>query len=195
MLWTPRNLLKLFILGGLGGTLYDQIHVLGRVLAYPDPVLFQQSWWVVPNFGLGVLLLALTGRWLARWSLRLVGRPNTEELLVNLAWFTLAYLASALLTFPPPVVLAIFVTTWLLRVLPRADRLPQLLQGLGLAVVGVLWELLFTKLHLFHYLHPDFAVNGQGMGVATWLPGLYMHGGPLAICVLAQLEQPKMTHS
>ncbi len=179
----PRHIwLRLFAIGGISGALYDQIHVQGHVLAYPRDDLLQQSWWVAPNFGLAAVLIALTGGWMGRWAAKLRDAPvDAFELLTNFIWFTAAYLASALLTWPPPLVMALFFVTWLARVLPRRDRVPQLVQGVGMALAGTGFEAVLSATGAFHYLHPDLG------HVPFWLPGVYLHGAPLALNWLVRM--------
>ena len=190
---TPRTWLQLFLIGGVAGALYDQIHVQGHVLAYPRHDFLQQSWWVAPNFGLASVMIALTGGWLARWASRMhMGAPDksnqthNRELLGHFAWFTLAYLASAFLPLQQPMLLALFVATWLGRVLPRRDRMPQLVQGLSLAVAGTTFETVLSSTGAFTYLRPDLVY------VPSWLPGLYLHGAPLALALLVRVQPPEM---
>jgi hypothetical protein len=184
---TSRTWLQLFLIGGVAGALYDQIHVRGGVLVYPRHDFLQQSWWVAPNFGLAAVMIALTGGWIARWASRKhLGTQDNRELLGHFAWFTLAYLASAFLPLQPPLVLALFVATWLGRVLPRRDRVPQLIQGLGLAVAGTTFETVLSATGAFHYLRPDLVY------VPSWLPGLYLHGAPLALALLVRVQPPEM---
>ena len=175
--------LRLFLVGAIGGAAYDQIHVRAHVLAYPRDDFLAQSWWVAPNFGLAALLIALTGGWIARWASRLRGRAvDDAELFGHFAWFTLAYFASALLPVPAPIVLGLFVVTWLARVLPRPDRGAQLVAGIAIAVTGTAFEAALSSTGAFRYLRPDMGP------VPTWLPGLYLHGAPLALAWLVRLQ-------
>ncbi len=179
----PHIWLRLFVVGAIGGAASDQIHVQAHVLAYPRDDVLQQSWWVAPNFGLAALLIALTGSGIARWATRLQPRTvDDRALFTGFAWFTAAYLASALVPFAPPLMMVLFAVTWLARVLPRRDRLPQLLEGVGLAVGGTCFEALLSSTGAFHYVHPDFGP------VPSWLPGLYLHGAPLALAWLVRLQ-------
>ena len=179
--------LRLFVVGAIGGAAYDQIHVQAGVLAYPRADVLGQSWWVAPNFGLAAVMIAVTGAWVARWAQRLRVQPVTDsELFSGFAWFTLAYLASALLPFAPPVTFGLFLATWLARVLPRPDRLPQLVEGVGLALCGTSFEAALSATGAFHYLHPDLGL------VPAWLPGLYLHGAPLALAWLVRLQPNEM---
>ena len=183
----PHIWFRLFIVGAIGGAAYDQIHVQAHVLAYPRADFLQQSWWVAPNFGIAALLIAATGGWVARWSTGLRSGPVTDrELFLNFAWFTLAYLLSALLPLQAPLLLGLFALTWLARVLPRPDRLPQLLQGIGLAVCGTSFEAALSATGAFYYARPDIGL------VPSWLPGLYLHGAPLALAWLVRLTPAKM---
>ncbi len=184
---TPQMWFRLFVTGGMSGAAYDQIHVQGHVLEYPHAVFLQQDWWVAPLFGLASVVLVATGGGVARWAERLKpGAIGDREIVSYFGWFTAAYLASALLPIPPSALAALFAVTWLARVLPRPDRAPQLLLGVVMAVVGSSFEAWLTTTGSFHYLNPDLGA------ISSWLPGLYLHGGPLAIAWLIRLQQPKM---
>lgn len=186
MKFAPHIWLRLFVVGAIAGAAYDQIHVQARVLAYPQNDLLQQSWWVAPNFGLAAVLIAATGGWIARWAMRLQASPVEDRALyTSFAWFTAAYLASALVPLSAPLMMALFALSWLARVLPRRDRLPQLAEGVGLAICGTSFEALLSSTGAFHYVRPDLGP------VPSWLPGLYLHGGPLALVLLRRLQQLK----
>ena len=70
----------LFLAGGIGGALCDQIHVQSGALSYPHPAVFDQACWVAPQFGVGmiVVLLAVT----ATVKLWLPAMPSTAMLMV-----------------------------------------------------------------------------------------------------------------
>ena len=56
--------------------------------------------------------------------------------------------------------------------------------AIGLAVAGTLYEGTLSGSGAFSYLRPDF------YNVPIWLPGLYLHGAPLAI-TLRRLVFPR----
>src|SRR5437870_5833972 len=51
-----RRLILMFVLGGIGGALVDQIHVRFGVLFYPEPFFLGQGWWVAANFGIATII-------------------------------------------------------------------------------------------------------------------------------------------
>src|SRR5690349_19041704 len=53
----PVGWVLLFLAGGIGGALCDQIHVQAGVLAYPHPFVLDQAWWVAPQFGVAMLVI------------------------------------------------------------------------------------------------------------------------------------------
>src|SRR5436309_1219266 len=58
----PVGWVLLFLAGGIGGALCDQIHVRAGVLAYPHPFVFDQAWWVAPQFGVALLVILAGAR-------------------------------------------------------------------------------------------------------------------------------------
>ena len=58
----------IWLVGGVAGAACDQIHVQFGVLAYPLPQLWGQPWWVMPNFGVGAVLIALLSQPLVRMA-------------------------------------------------------------------------------------------------------------------------------
>ena len=57
----PVRALFVFVAGGIGGALCDQIHVRCGTLSYPHPVLFGQAFWVPLVFGAGISLAGVAG--------------------------------------------------------------------------------------------------------------------------------------
>ena len=157
----------LFVVGSLGGALLDQIHVRTGVLSYPKPLLAGQPWWVAPQFGVGALVVETTARPVA-------GRVGARSMPADAAWFFSAYAASGLLRRWPRALAAAFLVTWLARV----RREPALAAySLVLALGGSAYEGWWSSTGAFAYAAPDVG------GVPIWLPGLYLHGAPLALSV------------
>lgn len=177
------RLLKFFAAGSVLGATFDQIHVRFQVLAYPRDDYFQQSWWVAPNFGLATLLMLLGSLWMAPRAEKLDPRPPTvRDYALGTAWFLAAYLASGLLVAWPGALVALYAATFAGRLVARPDRLPVLLHALGIAAGGVLAESILAGSGAFWYLDPHVA------HVPVWLPGIYLHGGPLALAVAKGLR-------
>jgi hypothetical protein len=177
--WTTRRLLTAFGAGGIGGLVCDQIHVQGHVLAYPRAVLLGQDFWVAPNFGAGTLLMLAGSAAFARPIADAPAPPR--RIAIDAAWFVAAYLASSIFAAHVAPLLAAYVVTFLARTLPRPRAALRVAHGLALAAGGVAWEAGLSALHLFHYTHPDV------LGVAAWLPGLYLAGAPLALDIASWL--------
>lgn len=179
-----------WLVGGMAGAACDQIHVRFGVLWYPVAQLWGQPWWVMPNFGLGAIAIALLSQPLVRMSAaRRPKEPDDRDILLAGAWFLVAYVASGVWQAHPRALLAGYVITWLARVLPRWDRQALLLHGLGLAAGGTTYEALLTQLDTFHYRQSALA------GVAIWLPGIYLHGSPLALQLARRLRARLWPHT
>ena len=157
----------LFVAGSIGGALLDQIHVRGGVLSYPKPDLARQPWWVAPQFGVGALLVDASARPMAR-------RAAPRSLAPDAAWFFASYLASGAFRRWPRMLAFAFLVTWMARV-----RREPVLAGysVALAAAGTAYESWWSSTGAFSYSSPDVA------GVPLWLPGLYLHGAPLALAV------------
>jgi hypothetical protein len=72
----------------------------------------------------------------------------------------------------------VLLVTWMARIRGRGDdRVRVGVYGLLLALVGSAFEGRWSATGSFTYAAPDIA------GVPLWLPGLYLHGAPLAVDV------------
>src|SRR4051812_7631186 len=69
----PVGWVLLFLAGGIGGALCDQIHVQAGVLAYAHPFVLDQAWWVAPQFGVAMLVVLAGAR---PFALRSRGRSR-----------------------------------------------------------------------------------------------------------------------
>jgi hypothetical protein len=164
------NALLVFLAGGVFGTLCDEIHVQSGVLAYASPLLLGEAWWVPPEFGLAAMAIYLAGAPVAS-RLR---AASTRRMAADLAWFLGAYALTAIGKEHTAAVGAALVAAFALR-MAHARSLPLAIFSLGLAAVGSTYEVLLTATGVYRYLSPDVA------GVCFWLPGLYLHTGPLAL--------------
>jgi hypothetical protein len=165
-------------------TVLDHQHVVWGVLAYPRPDFWQQAWWVP------LLFFCATGAGLlaAEAIRRLVGgsplAKNRALAAVDVASFAAAYYLTAVAHHEPDILTAILAGTWLIRAI---SGLPGWAVAccIGSALVGPAVEATLSAVGGFHYLHPDF------LGVARWLPALYLHVGVVAVSVSSLLTSPE----
>jgi hypothetical protein len=166
------------ILGGIGGALCDQIHVRTGVLTYPESFLLGQPWWVAPVFGLGAPLVLFGAMPFARTA----PVPTRRDLWFGFFWFLAAYAGSGLVgDRAPALYAAVLGVTFAARVALARDRRSLLVFSLLLAAGGCLWEGFLSSTGAFAYARPLY-------WVPIWLPGLYLHGAPLAIAVARALR-------
>ena len=173
-----------FVLGGIGGAACDQIHVRFGVLVYPRVDLLGQPWWVAPVFGAAaVVVLEAVGPFSAQ-AARMLPPRGGVSLAAQAVWFFGAYLASGIFSGHPHALVAAFGAAFLLRLAFRPDRAQIFEFGVLLAFAGTAFESWLCSRGAFRYTHPDLGL------VAVWLPGLYLHGAPLAISVGRRLRAP-----
>lgn len=180
----PRFWALLFIIGGLCGATLDQLHVQGGVLSYAHPVLAGQAWWVAPNFGLASCAMYLVTLAWVGWAERARPvAPSRAELALDALWFVGAYAASVAAQKSPVTLATVYALLYLRRLLRREDALPQLGLGVCLALGGCLTEAVLAQIGLFRYAHP------QVWTIPVWLPGIYLHGGPLAMATVRWMRR------
>jgi hypothetical protein len=170
----------LFAGGGIGLALCDQIHVQTGVLSYEAGGYFGQAWWVPLQFGVAALAIC-AGAWPFA---RRLAPPSAEVLTIGAAWFVAAYAASGVFDRWPYALAAAFVVTWAGRVAVARHRAALTAFSLLLAAGGTGAEALLSAAGTFDYADPDF------LGLPAWLPGLYLHGAPLALAVTRWLAAP-----
>jgi hypothetical protein len=167
------RLVVVALVGAVAGTLCDQIHVIGGVIVYRDPLLFGQPWWVPVQYGLALVVGCLIAR-------RLNGR--SEPILLASAWFVAAYLATAVFQrWPLPLLLVLGAIG-----VARTVKQGILVFGLAVALFGLVWEAALTSTGAFTYRHPDV------LGVAYWLPALYLNAAPLLSAVASRYRQNRL---
>jgi hypothetical protein len=162
----PLTLATLFAVGAVVGTLTDQIHLLGGVIAYPAGGLFGQPFWVPLQYGFAAIAMSLPARFIVRDA------PGAaRDLAAPTVWFVGAYVASALFQQWPVALAAAMLFTFA----ARAGRARMVwLFALSCAVGGVAWEIALVWRGHFLYLAPHAA-----FGVPWWLFGLYLHAALL----------------
>ncbi len=180
----PATWLKLFAIGGLCGALCDQIHVQGKVLSYAAPVLFDQAWWVAPLFGSASLAMYLAASLWAPFAERQApGDVSNGEIARHFLWFVAMYALSAGMQQKPLWLCVLYAVLLVRRMVRRRDVPAQLANAAGLAVGGTAFEMALTSTGAFSYRAADV------QGVPLWLPGLYLHGAPLALAVVRRIRR------
>ena len=164
------------LLGAFVATVCDGFHVHTRTLAYPDPFLFGQAWWVFPGFVLAFLFMAYAYSLIvvrlpaAIPAQKSASRGNARDLVEAVMAFALVYLLSAFGNFEPALLSVIFYGTFVVRWLFSYDRLWLLLLAVAMAVGGMFVEGLYAGMGLMTYRYVDV------FHVPFWLGGLYVHG-------------------
>jgi hypothetical protein len=164
--------LAVFIAGGVGGALLDQIHVRAHVLRYAHPDLAGQAWWVAPQFGVAVVVILFACVSLGR---RIMPSRDHVPIAVDATIFVVAYAVTGVLRTYAWAIAVILIVLWVGRLLVHRDRALLLTVSLGLAVVGPAYESLLTWTGAFHYTITPLALR-----VPIWLPLLYLIAGVLA---------------
>ena len=167
------RLLAVLVLGGLGVSLLDRVHVAYGVLVQNDASLFGQAWWVAPVFA--VACAATVGMYgVLRRRLALPAQPWRPAWLgLAVVLFAAAYAATGPFGASKVALPAALLLTWLARVVVRGASRLEVGFALTLAILGPLGEAAWSQLGLFRYLAPDL------LGVPIWLGGIYLHAGPL----------------
>lgn len=155
--------------GAILCTVCDHLHATHGVLWYPKVSYWDQAWWVPLLFAaasvggvasVGMIRKALGGREL--------DLPTPLEIAGDAIGFVTAYVYTSFGHHQPNVVAGVLVGFWLVRVLNRTPAwliVFSILVGIG----GTLFEAGWSALGFFYYRDPDF------IGVARWLPGIYLH--------------------
>ncbi len=169
------SMARWFVVALAGGAVClvgDHLHVMQGVLFYPHPVLWDQAWWVLPEFFLATLaLLAVVRTIYPRQTLEREA-PTRAAIADFFAFFT-AYAFTAFSHAMPTLVLLVLAGFWVARV-ARDPRPGLILFCLLVAVAGPCFEAAWSALGMFAYRDPDI------IGVPRWLPFLYLHAAVAA---------------
>jgi hypothetical protein len=170
---TPGRIIALFVAGGVGLALCDQIHVQAGVLDYETGGFFGQAWWVPLQFGFASLAIVLGAAPFARGR----AEPKPADFATGTLWFVGAYAASGVFDAHPYALAGAFVLIWAIRVAVAQQPANLVAFSLLLAIAGTGAEAILSAAGTFAYANPDL------LGVPIWLPGLYLHGAPLALAI------------
>ncbi|RZG75053.1 hypothetical protein [Acinetobacter sp. WCHAc060025] len=171
-----RGILLLSLVAAITATICDGYHVYTHTLSYPNPLLFNQAWWVFPSFFLAFSSMSIN-------YLQLIhALPNTiattesqtsgslEHLIESLILFVMVYLLSAFGNNDPSMLSIIFYSTFIIRLFFSYERIFLTIIAIILAIAGMFFEGLLSHFELVAYHHVDIFY------VPWWLGGLYMHG-------------------
>lgn len=165
-----RAAIVLIALGSTLGVSLDVMHVWTRTTEYPDPEAFGIAWWVFPLFSSASILFGFARPfWERVLGWRTPPRP-LPHVVAGIALFVTAYLCSGLLPFGPAGKSAVLGACAIAAFALDRTLLGALL-GLGAAISGTGFEALLIAGGGFRYVNPDF------LGVAIWLPLLYVTVG------------------
>jgi hypothetical protein len=170
----------MFVLGAVGITLLDQLHVRAGTTSYTDPTLAGQPWWVVPQFGLATVLGVLAARpFLSREG------GSGRQLGWRVVLFAGAYATTALLFRYSLPLLALLVLVWAAWVVVAGEPARTIVYCLLFAMVGSAYEIALVAADLFAYGRPEV------LGIQWWLPGLYLQAGLLGMAIARAVAEPE----
>ncbi|MEO6866628.1 MAG: hypothetical protein ABI200_01250 [Gaiellales bacterium] len=167
--------LIVFLVSCIVGPMLDQIHVITGALSYAHPWLFDQAWWVGPQFGLAFASIAVSTLLIQlRFGTPAPELESTSTIAVQFVWFIAAYLTTGILHTKPVLVLALLAGALVIRTLIERPDVATIRIFVALALLGTAYEAIVSAL-------PETFSYAQG-GIFTapiWLPLLYAHGAPL----------------
>jgi hypothetical protein len=164
------------LLGACLATVCDGVHVHTHTLAYPDPFLFGQAWWVFPGFVMMFLFMEYAYSFIVVRlpavipAQKSASRGNARDFIEAVTAFALVYLLSGFGNFEPALLSVIFYGTFVLRWLFSYDRLWLIVLAVAMAFGGMFVEGLYAAAGLMTYRYVDV------FHVPFWLGGLYVHG-------------------
>lgn len=171
------RILMLASVGALVATTGDLVHVHTGTLAYPDPFVMGQAWWVSPVFLMAFTSMALGYRILARYATRIGvassisrSRGHWSAWVETLVAFWLVYLLSGFGQGEPVLMSCLFYASFLARWAFSYERAWLMLMAVLMALGGMFAEGLMGHIGMVAYQHRDV------FHVPWWLGGLYMHG-------------------
>ena len=146
------------------------MHVATGTTAYDAPVAFGLAWWAPLLFAAAAVAMGLARPLAERITGAMTAPPTGRRAVWGLVLFVLAYVASSVLPWPPPLVAGVigvlFACAWRLG----DGSAPGLALALATAVIGTVVEVGLTSAGAFSHRDQEIA------GVAAWLPALYATG-------------------
>jgi hypothetical protein len=172
----PSRILVFAMLGALFATMGDAIHVRTQTLAYPNPFLLNQAWWVYPGFLVVFLLMGylyvvgIRHLFIGMQARHSATRGSAHEMIEAAAAFIFVYFLSGYGNYDPFLLSVIFYTAFAVRLAFTYDRSWLFLIAAAMAVGGMLAEGAMSALGWVAYRQVDV------FNVPFWLGGLYLHG-------------------
>lgn len=175
------GMLPLALLAAVVATFCDAIHVHTCTLVYPDPWLFNQSFWVFPLFFISFFIMAVAYFLVTKILPDAISHEQStspgsfQACIETLTCFIMVYLLSGFGNREPILLSIIFYASFFLRLAFTYDK--QFLFGLAvvLAVAGILGEGTLAVFDMVQYRHDEYRLP-EIFNVPWWLGGLYMHG-------------------
>jgi hypothetical protein len=166
-----------WIVIALGGaaicTVGDHLHATHGVLGYSDVFAWNQAWWVPLLFFCSTLIALIGSRVTRKMFDAPPLAPNNPRLMAaDLVAFAAAYSLTSFTHAAPNETMLILVAFWIARILITPTPKWVIAFSLISAITGPLVEATLSRCGLFAYTHPDF------LGVARWLPGIYLFVAP-----------------
>lgn len=162
-----KDVLLLFVVGGIVGAICDGFHSHQNILEYSHAWAFKMAWWVPLLFAVATLTVAY-GHLLIDRAFHLPRRrPGRLRVVAGLAAFVAVYAASAYLPVENDAKILILdmaiIGMWL-----AFNRCWQgVLQMILTSILGCTVEISLVVNGSFRYIHPGF------LGIPYWLPFLY----------------------
>jgi hypothetical protein len=179
---TSTVLALLFVVGSIGGTLLDQIHVRAHVLHYAHPQVAGQPWWVLPEFGVAAMVACFSAIWMTKrlWH----ASRDAVPVIADASTFVVAYAVTGVFHRHSWVVLIVLIFLWAGLLFVHRDRRAFVLMSLALAIAGPIYEGAFSSTGAFRY-----DVTPLVGRVPIWLPALYLNAGLLAASIAHALAR------
>ncbi len=161
--------------GALVCTVGDHLHATHGVLSYPRVFAWNQAWWVPLLFFCSTTAALFGARFMRELFKAPPLAPNRPSFVIRDAIaFTAAYALTSFTHAAPNETMLLLIACWLARILVTPTPRWIIALSLASAVTGPLVEATLSACGLFAYTHPDF------IGVARWLPGIYLFVAPIS---------------
>lgn len=175
------QLLIAVLFGGAACIGLDYLHATHGATRYFRADLFGvQPWWVLLLFPCAVLMTVVMVepmRKLLRGEPP-ASRPSLAMVIADFVFAIGAYAITSFINDRPIVLSLLLVGVWVARCLGRVPTW-VIVYSAATGLTGMLAEALLVALHQFEYQRPDV------IGVAMWLPGIYLHAGMLGVTLSA----------
>lgn len=171
-----KKIISLSLVAAIVATICDGFHAYTQTLHYPNPLFFNQAWWVFPGFVIAFASMAINYLQLVPPLSKIItvrqsqSSGECQNFIESLMLFFMVYLLSAFGNNDPSMLSIIFYSTFIIRLFFSYERFFLMIIAIILAVAGMFFEGLLSHFELVAYRHVDIFY------VPWWLGGLYMHG-------------------